>query len=183
MPELRLVVGPPGTITGERVTGCWSARAGDPGMEPMGSAALGPGHDLNFVVCESTQGDASASASLTLPAGQYLLRIDEVVFPQKAVAYRHVHPGPGIRYLLEGSLRLVADDHRQDVNIGDAWFEDANSPVRAENTAQSRTRFVRAMILPTTLKGRPSINILSPEDRAKPRLQVTHRHIDHLFTL
>ena len=160
----------------------WSPLGGAIDMGPMGQGAPGGNGAIGFALTEEALADAGHRVDVDMPNGAALLRLDEVAFPQGAVAYRHIHPGPGIRVLVEGSLRLIADDHTFDVEVGGAWVEGANSPVRAENIAEGRSRFVRAMILPVALEGKPSIDILDPADREKPRLQVTHRHVDHIFT-
>lgn len=151
--------------------------------QPMGNAGLGIGGDLVFALTHQPADHAICAAEVALPEGPAVLRLDEVAFPNGAIAYRHIHPGPGIRTLVQGGLRLISDHETFTVTPGQAWFEDANSPVRAENTQAGTSRFVRAMILPVALLGKPSIQILAPEDQSKPRLQVTHRHIDHVFTL
>ena len=111
-----------------------------------------------------------------------LWRLDEVSFPPGAVAYRHVHGGPGFRHLRRGALHLQADDHAFAVDPGATWFEAAQSPVRATAQADfAETRFVRSMILPVALLGKPSIRILDPDDAAQPRLQTTHRHVDQVI--
>ena len=40
------------------------------------------------------------------PAGEWLLRCDRVDFPPGGVAYLHTHPGPGLRVLLNGRIRI-----------------------------------------------------------------------------
>ncbi|MDV7142194.1 cupin domain-containing protein [Tropicimonas sp. TH_r6] len=113
-----------------------------------------------------------------------LLRLDTVTFPPGAVAWRHVHPGPGIRHLLQGDLTLKADDHEVRMRAGESWFEAAHSPVRANaSTDAPKTAFVRFMILPIALQGQPSIQILDSDDLEKPRLQVTRRFIDQVVRL
>ncbi|NDR59300.1 cupin domain-containing protein [Aliiruegeria sabulilitoris] len=115
---------------------------------------------------------------------QVLLRLDTVTFPPGANAWRHVHPGPGIRYLLQGELELQADDHRATMRTGDCWFEAADSPVKATaSDTHGKSGFVRFMVLPVALQGQPSIRILDAADAAKPRMQVTHRHIDQVVRL
>lgn len=161
----------------------WSNVGAEDVTEAMGAAALGCGGDLSFVLTEAPVANALCAAEVTRPNGPALLRLDEVAFPEGAIAYRHIHPGPGIRTLVAGELRLISDHETQVMRAGDSWFEDANAPVRAENTLAGNSRFVRAMILPVALQGKPSIQILAAEDKAQPRLQVTHRHIDHIFTI
>ena len=127
-----------------------------------------------------TSGDIILSQEVAL-SGPTLLRLDEVVFPSGAIAYRHVHPGPGIRCLLTGKLHLQADDHDFTATQGRAWFEAAQSPVQA--TAQSDASFIRFIALPVEFEGKPSINILDPEDAVQPMLQKTTRHIDRVVQL
>lgn len=108
-----------------------------------------------------------------------LIRLDEVSFPAGAQAYRHVHPGPGFRYLRKGQLSLQADDHSFEATPGDNWFEPANAPVCATaSSSESETRFVRCMILPPQYQGQPTIKILDPDQAALPKKQKTHRHVD-----
>ena len=40
------------------------------------------------------------------PEGDWLVRCDRVDFPPGGVAYLHTHPGPGIRVLLKGRIRI-----------------------------------------------------------------------------
>lgn len=128
--------------------------------------ALGPGTVLE-------------TRSVTADSSNVLLRLDSVTFPPGATAWRHVHPGPGFRFLLKGALRLESDDHVQDVAAGDCWFEDANSPVRATaSTDHPETVFIRLMVLPLEYKGRRTIRILSEEDRNRERRQTTRTFFD-----
>ena len=119
------------------------------------------------------------SETVEAPSSVMLLRLDKVSFPPGANAWRHVHPGPGFRYLIKGQLHLRADDHAKTVKAGDGWFEAANSPVMA--TASSdfvETAFIRLMLLPLKFKGKPTINILSEEDRLRERRQTTTTYFD-----
>ena len=45
--------------------------------------------------------------------GDWVVRCDRVDFPPGGVAYRHVHPGPGIRRLLRGELTIDRDGERR----------------------------------------------------------------------
>lgn len=126
---------------------------------------------------------AEQFATIRLADEQALMRLDEVRFPGCAIAYRHTHPGPGIRYLLHGELELESDDHTTVVHSGDAWFEDADSPVKATACVLAETTFVRCMILPLAFEGRPTIDILDPRDRSRPMRQVNQRHLDQRIQL
>jgi hypothetical protein len=128
--------------------------------------------------------DVLACEALDVASGTALLRLDEVCFPPNAIAYRHVHAGAGFRHLLRGALRIEADNHTDQMEVGSTWFEAANSPVRATATAQNGvSSFVRCMLLPASALGKSTLDILSKEDAALPRLQSTHRHTDQLIEL
>lgn len=138
--------------------------------------------------CESRSENTLMCHPVQLPnpsaSGGVLLRMDEVKFPADAVAYRHVHPGDGIRFLTVGELTLVSDEHRETAVPGHAWFEPAHTPVRAEASANHQmTCFLRFMILPVAYQGKPTINILDKEDAMRARLQITHRHFDQIVQL
>ncbi len=121
---------------------------------------------------------------ITVSEDEVLLRLDQVSFPPAAIAYRHVHPGPGIRYLVRGQLELTSDHRCEVARPGQAWFEAANSPVRAVADADlAETSFVRFMVLPVECAGRPTINILDAADAAKPRRQVTQRFVEQKVRL
>jgi quercetin dioxygenase-like cupin family protein len=156
-----------------------------PASLPAGNLARGDCTSwLRFALTRGapeTTGEVLTTAMADLPPGPVLLRLDQVSFPPGAVAYRHVHAGPGIRYLDRGALHLQADDHAFDAALGDSWFEDANSPVRA--TAAVESRFLRFMALPVEYAGKPSIKILSAEDAALPRRQTTHRFLERIVQL
>ncbi|MEM7774243.1 MAG: hypothetical protein AAF732_01435 [Pseudomonadota bacterium] len=126
--------------------------------------------------------DASLSlllaATVQCSTSRTILRLDRVTFPPGAVAYRHVHPGPGIRYLTMGSLDIQSDAATHRMRPGNAWFEDADSPVRATADPSSVSEFVRVLLLPDSYLGRPTLRRLNPEDFDKPTLQTNHRHFD-----
>ncbi len=127
-----------------------------------------------LLACEAVQIDHSGA----------LIRLDQVSFPPGAIAYRHIHPGPGFRYLADGALQIISDHHEEAATPGHIWFEPANSPVRAEASPDHNlTRFLRLMLLPVECEGKPTINILDPADREKPRLQTTHRFFDQRVDL
>ena len=114
--------------------------------------------------------------------GHAVLRLDRVSFPPGARAYRHVHPGPGIRVLTQGTLEIRSDHDCTLMHNGDAWFEDANSPVQA-TAGKEPTAFVRAMVLPPEFLGKPTLRLLDAEDHDKPRLQTNTRFFDQIIDL
>jgi hypothetical protein len=102
---------------------------------------------------------------------RWLMRCDRVDFPPGSVAYRHVHPGPGIRRLLHGELTIETHRREHTYGPGDAWFEGALYPVLATASETQETAFVRVMLLPRKWEGRRTIRYLDKADEEKPRLQ------------
>jgi len=88
--------------------------------------------------------------SLDMPRGsQWLFRLDRIKMNAGRVTDPHVHPGPGIRCLLEGSFS--ADQKSETVPQrlpGDPWWEVGPDEVVARGAPAMRTRFMRGMILP-----------------------------------
>ena len=105
-------------------------------------------------------------------ATAWIARLDRVDFPPGGIAYRHEHPGPGIRRVLHGELTIEREGgESQTHRAGEAWFEDADDPVLATASATQDTAFVRVMLLPAEWAGRRTIRYLDPADEDKPRLQ------------
>jgi quercetin dioxygenase-like cupin family protein len=116
-------------------------------------------------------GDASLSAEVDLHPGEWLVRCDRVDFPPGGVAHRHTHPGPGIRCLLRGSIRIESGGETHDYGPFEPWFESGPEPVRAVASASEETAFVRVMLLPREWEGRRTIRYVDPADEEKPKLQ------------
>lgn len=131
----------------------------------------------------AAQDDMLLSSTCEWPSGECILRLDTVTFPPSAIAYRHVHAGPGTRYLVRGGLEIRADDHVDHMLPGDVWFEGSNSPVRATAIDGETSQFIRAMVLPLEFEGKPTITFLNPDDFDKPKLQTNHRFFDSRITL
>ena len=110
--------------------------------------------------------------------GGYLVRCDRVNFPPGGVAYTHVHRGPGIRRLLEGSLRVEVNGAGHDIVPGEAWFEAGPDPVLATASKSVPSAFARVMILPREMLGKPSVRYIRPEDADKPKLQTYRVFVD-----
>ena len=105
------------------------------------------------------------------PAFGWLMRCDRVGFPKGGIAYTHVHQGPGIRYCLEGRIRIDTEGRSHSYGPGEAWFEIGHEPVLAPTSDESETSFVRGFVLPRACKGRSSIRYVLREDAAKPKTQ------------
>jgi quercetin dioxygenase-like cupin family protein len=110
--------------------------------------------------------------------GGYLMRCDRVNFPPGGIAYTHVHRGPGIRRLLEGTLRVEVNGAGHDIAPGEAWFEAGPDPVLATASKSVPSAFARVMILPREMLGKPSVRYIRPEDADKPKLQTYRVFVD-----
>jgi len=102
---------------------------------------------------------------------EWLMRCDVVGFPKGGIAYTHVHQGPGLRYCLEGGIRIESEGVAHRYGPGEAWFESGVAPVLAPTSEETETSFVRCFILPRQCKGRSSIRYVRPEDAARPKPQ------------
>jgi hypothetical protein len=131
------------------------------------------GHALVWELDPTEEAGALLAVDLDLDSDvAWLMRCDRVDFPPGGIAYRHVHPGPGIRYLLFGQLRIDGPDgFSQTFHAGEPWFEGADHPVVATASEASDTAFVRVLLLPRAWEGKRTIRYLDPADDEKPRLQ------------
>jgi quercetin dioxygenase-like cupin family protein len=106
------------------------------------------------------------------PGAGHVVRCDRVDFSPGGVAYRHVHPGPGIRRLLHGALTIDrGDGDARTYRVGESWHEGADEPVLATASTTEDTAFVRVLVLPAEWAGRRTIRYVDPADEDKPRLQ------------
>lgn len=98
------------------------------------------------------------------PYAPWVIRCDRIDFALGGIAYRHTHPGPGIRYLLRGELEVETGGHSAFYGPGGAWFESGPDPVVARASAHLETSFVRALVLPAEWAGKRTIRYLEPHD-------------------
>jgi hypothetical protein len=116
--------------------------------------------------------DAGAALAADVEVGDdWVVRCDRIDFPPGGIAYRHVHPGPGIRRLLHGALTIDAAGSSHTYGPGGAWFEGSDYPVLATASADEETAFVRVLLLPPAWAGKRTIRYVDPADEDKPRLQ------------
>jgi quercetin dioxygenase-like cupin family protein len=105
------------------------------------------------------------------PGPGHVVRCDRVDFPPAGVAYRHVHPGEGIRRVLHGELTIDrGDGEPRTYRAGESWHEAADEPVTA-TAGNADTAFVRVLVLPAEWAGRRTIRYLDPADEDEPRRQ------------
>lgn len=106
------------------------------------------------------------------PDASLIVRCDRVDFPRGGIAYRHVHPGGGIRRILHGALTIDrGDGEPRTYRAGESWFEGADDPVLATASATEETAFVRVMVLPAEWAGKRTIRYVDPADEERPKLQ------------
>jgi len=137
----------------------------------FGSAKLA-GPALRWAVEKSAGVDALLTVRLALDRSMpWLLRCDRVEFPPGGIAYRHTHPGPGIRCLLFGQITIETEGHTSTHGPLGAWYESGPAPVRAVASAELPSAFARVMLLPREWRGRRSIRYVDPADAERPKLQ------------
>jgi hypothetical protein len=143
----------------------------------QGSAHFGvasvEGRALVWELDESLgRAEALLAADVALDGStEWLMRCDRVDFPPGGVAYRHTHPGPGIRCLLYGSIEIESGGEIHALSPFEPWFESGPEPVLATASADEETAFVRVMLLPQVWAGKRTIRYVDPEDEEKPKLQ------------
>ena len=143
----------------------------DRGEAHFGEVAV-EGPALVWELARAAADGAALSAEVDLdPSVEWLLRCDRIDFPPGGVAYRHTHPGPGIRRLLFGSIRIETAGAVHEYGPGGTWFESGPEPVYAAASETEPTAFVRVLLLPREWEGRRTIRYVDPADEEKPKLQ------------
>jgi quercetin dioxygenase-like cupin family protein len=145
----------------------------------FGGAAV-EGHALEWRFEPGGGKNAVLTHEVALDADKdWLVRCDRVDFPPGGIAYLHTHPGPGIRYLLRGSLEVHTAGRSVVYEPGGAWFESGSEPVLALASKEEETAFVRVLLLPREWEGRRTIRYLDLADEAKPKLQRATVFVEH----
>jgi hypothetical protein len=135
-------------------------------------AASVRGRALVWKLEQEAQAGVKLAAPVALdPDIAWLLRCDRVDLPAGGIAYRHTHPGPGIRCLLHGSIRIETGGVSHEYRPLAAWFESGPEPVLAFASEDEDTAFVRVMLVPREWEGKRTIRYVDPADEDKPRLQ------------
>src|SRR5437867_9129822 len=115
---------------------------------------LDDGRTLVWEMLDEAPADALLAAGVEVGDG-WLMRCDRVDFPPGGIAYRHTHPGAGIRCLLSGSIRIQgANGADETYGPFDAWFEAAGHAVLATASESEPTAFVRVMVLTREWEGK-----------------------------
>jgi quercetin dioxygenase-like cupin family protein len=96
------------------------------------------------------------------PFAPWVVRCDRIDFPLGGIARLHTHPGPGIRYLLQGEIEVEVEGRASFYGAGGAWFESGPDPVVARASNHLATSFIRALVLPAEWAGKRTIHYLDP---------------------
>ena len=123
-------------------------------------------------------GDALVWELEERPEGDWLVRCDRVDFPPGGVAYTHTHPGPGLRVLLKGRIRIETRGSVQEYGPFESWYETGSDPVYAAASESEETAFVRVLLLPAEWEGRRTIRYIDPADEDKPKLQAARVYFE-----
>ena len=100
------------------------------------------------------------------------MRCDRVDFPPGGIAYRHTHPGPGIRCLLTGRIRIEsAGSDRTSTGRWSRGSRAGRSPSSRRPRRPSASAFVRVMLLPREWEGQRTISYVDPADAERPKTQ------------
>jgi hypothetical protein len=135
-------------------------------------AASVEGEALRFELERLAEPGALLSAEVELDRDEeWLMRCDRVDFPPGGIAYRHTHPGPGVRCLLFGAIRIESGGETHDHGPLEPWFESGPEPVLAATSAAEPSAFVRVMLLPREWAGKRTIRYVDPADAEKPKTQ------------
>lgn len=138
-------------------------------------------------VWELTDGDAPEGALLSSevdldPSTDWLMRADRIDFVPGGTAYRHTHPGPGIRVLLFGEITIDSEGSVDTYGPGEPWFERGPDPVLATTTEQEASAFARVLLLPVEHAGKRTIRYVDPADADKPKTQKPTVFLEHPVT-
>ena len=135
-------------------------------------AARVEGRALRWELAAEPEAGARLMAEVELDLGsEWIARCDRVDFPPGGVAYTHTHPGPGIRCLLFGLIRIETGSETREYGPLEPWFENGPEPVFAAASETEPTAFVRVMLLPREWEGKRTIRYVDPADEGKPKLQ------------
>jgi quercetin dioxygenase-like cupin family protein len=151
------------------------------GEARFGAARVG-GHALRWELEDEAGGGALLSREVE-PGADWLMRCDRVDFPPGGVAYRHTHPGPGVRCLLHGRIRIESAGETHEYGPLEPWFESGPEPVFAAAAEDEKTAFVRVMLLPPQWAGKRTISYVDPADADKPKTQRATVFLDEPLSL
>ncbi len=129
------------------------------------------GHDEAHFGAAHVDGHALVWELTERPSEPSVIRCDRVDFPPGSVAHLHTHPGPGLRVLLEGRIRIDTQGDSHEYEPFEWWYETGPDPVFAAASESEPTAFVRVLVLPAEWAGKRTIAYVDPADEDKLKLQ------------
>jgi quercetin dioxygenase-like cupin family protein len=135
--------------------------------------------DRAYVGAGKVSGRALVWELTESPEGERLLRCDRVDFPPGGVAYLHTHPGPGLRVLLHGRIRIETQGTSHEYAPFEWWYETGPDPVFAAASETEPTAFVRVLVLPVEWEGKRTIAYVDAADAEKPKTQSARIYLEH----
>ena len=142
------------------------------GAGPAPNTVVDADAGVRWSLADEAPAEALLAREIELdPAISWLMRHDRVDFAPGGVAYRHTHPGPGIRLLLFGAITIDSEGETTTYGPGEPWFERGPDPVLATTSATEPSAFVRVLVLPEQYAGQRTIRYVDPADADKPKTQ------------
>jgi quercetin dioxygenase-like cupin family protein len=135
-------------------------------------------HDEAYYGAARVEGRALVWELTERPEGNAIIRCDRVDFPPGGVAYLHTHPGPGLRVLLKGHIRIETAGTTREYGSFEWWYETGPDPVYAAASETEATTFVRVLVLPAEWEGKRTITYVDPADEEKPKLQQARIYLE-----
>jgi len=97
---------------------------------------------------------------------RWLFRCDGIEMARDATAPLHVHAGPGLRCMIEGSMIVDDKGRTEEHRVGAWWYETNVQPIVAHATGENGARFVRVMIAAPEFEGYRTTQVLDPAAQA-----------------
>jgi quercetin dioxygenase-like cupin family protein len=84
-----------------------------------------------------------------LASGKYMMQVREFTLEPGAKVGQHVHEGPGMRYVLEGTIGVYGSAGQVDTyGAGSTYYEPAGPHIGAYNAGGGRVRIIVVELVP-----------------------------------
>ena len=88
-------------------------------------------------------------------------------------------PGPGLRVLLHGRIRIDTQGTSHEYGPFEWWYETGPDPVFAAASETERRRSCACSSCPVEWEGKRTITYVDPADAEKPKLQRARIYLEH----
>ncbi len=99
---------------------------------------------------------------VTLAANQIVARVIRIEFPVGFKTPKHIHEGPGPRYVLMGKVKIVDKDGERVYHPGEVFWE-TGEPMLAENAADTETVLLIFEMTPQKTQERTGRIVIQPK--------------------